>query len=395
MAIFKVITSQDGKSIGHATPKKLEEYLKYMQDENGKTLKDGNGEKISRASAITALNADSDNFSLSCSILAEKMNTCKDYDSLKYKHYVQGFAPEDSELMSEQKCHELGVELAKTFFKDFPVLIVTHCDQKVSGTEDYHWHNHFIVYNCAVTDGHKLNTSRQMLKSQQKFVAEQAKANGLTSDRGLVLLENGELRPSVMPEKITMAERKLRERGQRVLDMSEEELTKRIFNTQKAELRLAIINAKSYTSNLDDYIKYLNDTYGIEVNITRGKLSYLHPERKGSGREWIRGKSLGENYTTEAIENGFKKSGNRSGYLGRNNGAERRLGDFNTERSTAENYGSFEDFKRRISEIRSFYREIFAEYKEPSAKSSTRQGSGDGSPESNENGNIGRTGKHI
>lgn len=392
MAIFKVITSQDGKSIGHATPKKLEEYLKYMQDENGKTLKDGNGEKISRASALTALNADSDNFSLSCSILAEKMNTCKDYDSLKYKHYVQGFAPEDSELMSEQKCHELGVELAKTFFKDFPVLIVTHCDQKVSGTEDYHWHNHFIVYNCSVKDGHKLNTSRKMLDTLHKFVASQAKENGLISDRGLVI-ENGELRRSVMPDKITMAERKIQERGQRILDMSEKELTDRIFITQKAELRLAILNAKKYAANLDDYIKYLNDTYGIVVKNTRGKLSYRHPER--TSREWIRGESLGQKYSTEAIENGFKESENRSGYLGRNTGAKRGLGEFGAERSAAEAYGSFEDFKRRIEEIRKRYREIFAEYNEASAKSSTRQASGGGNVGGNEEGNIGRTGKHI
>ena len=116
MAIFKVVTSPEGKSIGHATPQKLEDYLKFEEDERG--------EKIPRTQAITAINADKDGFTESCEDVAAHFNTCNKYDDLKYKHYVQGFPPEDCGKMTEEECHALGVEAAKTFWGDFPVLIV-------------------------------------------------------------------------------------------------------------------------------------------------------------------------------------------------------------------------------------------------------------------------------
>ena len=298
MAIFKVITSPDGSAIGRATPEKLEDYLKYEENEQG--------ERVPRTDKISALNASPESFSEDCEMISMKFDKCNTYDEVKYRHYVQGFPPEDCSKMTRERCHQLGVEMAKAFWGDFPVLVVTHYNQQVEGTESYHWHNHFLVYNCNVKNGRKINTKHAELWAQMKYVAAQAEANGLTR-KGLIL-ENGRIRESQVEVRAGMQERKIRKRGQAIQSKRN---TQEMFFTQKAELRIAIITALDQTSSYEEFCKFLKDAYGIETKESRGALSFLHPERKNSGRAWIRGASLGDLFTKESILNEFNKRNDR------------------------------------------------------------------------------------
>ena len=296
MAIFKVITSPDGSAIGRATPEKLEDYLKYEENEQG--------ERVSRTDKISALNVSAENFSEDCEMIAMKYNKCNTYDEVKYRHYVQGFPPEDCSKMTRERCHQLGVEMAKAFWGDFPVLVVTHYNQQVEGEDGgYHWHNHFLVYNCNVKNGRKIDRSGDSLWAQKKYVAAQAEAEGLTR-KGLIL-ENGRIRESQAEIKTNMQERKIRKRGQALQNKRN---SQEMFFTQKAELRIAIISALEQTSSYDEFRQFLKDAYGIETKESRGALGFLHPDRKGSGRAWIRGASLGENFTKESIINELKRN---------------------------------------------------------------------------------------
>ena len=299
MAIFKVITSPDGSAIGRATPEKLEDYLKFEENERG--------ERVPRTDKITALNASSESFSEDCEMISMKFDKCNTYDEVKYRHYVQGFPPEDCSKMTRERCHQLGVEMAKAFWGDFPVLVVTHYNQQVEGEDGaYHWHNHFLVYNCNVHNGKKLNPRCSDLWDQKKYVAAQAEANGLTR-KGLIL-ENGRIRESKVEVRAGMQERKIRKRGQAIQNKRD---AQEMFFTQKAELRIAIITALDQTSSYEEFCKFLKDAYGIETKESRGALSFLHPERKNSGRAWIRGASLGDLFTKESIINGFNKRNDR------------------------------------------------------------------------------------
>ena len=299
MAIFKVITSPDGSAIGRATPEKLEDYLKFEENEQG--------ERIARTDKISALNASSESFSEDCEMISMKFDKCNTYDEVKYRHYVQGFPPEDCSKMTRERCHELGVEMAKAFWGDFPVLVVTHYNQQVEGEDRaYHWHNHFLVYNCNVNNGKKLNPRCSDLWAQKKYVAAQAEANGLTR-KGLIL-ENGRIRESQVEVRAGMQERKIRKRGQAIQSKRD---AQEMFFTQKAELRIAIITALDQMSSYEEFCKFLKDAYGIETKENRGALSFLHPERKNSGRAWIRGASLGDLFTKESIINGFNKRNDR------------------------------------------------------------------------------------
>ena len=299
MAIFKVITSPDGSAIGRATPEKLEDYLKFEENEQG--------ERIARTDKISALNASPESFSEDCEMISMKFDKCNTYDEVKYRHYVQGFPPEDCSKMTRERCHQLGVEMAKAFWGDFPVLVVTHYNQQVEGEDGaYHWHNHFLVYNCNIHNGRKIDRSGNSLWEQKKYVAAQAEANGLTR-KGLIL-ENGRIRESQVEVRAGMQERKIRKRGQAIQNTRD---AQEKFFTQKAELRIAIISAIDQTSSYEDFCKFLKDTYGIETKESRGALSFLHPERKNSGRAWIRGASLGDLFTKESIINEFNKRNDR------------------------------------------------------------------------------------
>ena len=307
MAIFKVITSPDGSAIGRATPEKLEDYLKFEENEQG--------ERIPRTDKITALNASSESFSEDCEMISMKFDKCNTYDEVKYRHYVQGFPPEDCSKMTRERCHQLGLEMAKAFWGDFPVLVVTHYNQEVEGEDGaYHWHNHFLVYNCNINNGRKIDRSGNSLWEQKKYVAAQAEANGLTR-KGLIL-ENGRIRESKVEVRAGMQERKIRIRGQAVQSKRD---AQEMFFTQKAELRIAIITALDQTSSYEEFCKFLKDAYGIETKESRGALGFLHPERKGSGRAWIRGASLGDLFTKESILNEFyKRNDGRSDIQGQN-----------------------------------------------------------------------------
>ena len=299
MAIFKVITSPDGSAIGRATPEKLEDYLKYEENEQG--------ERIARTDKISALNASVEGFSEDCEMISMKFDKCNTYDEVKYRHYVQGFPPEDCSKMTRERCHQLGVEMAKAFWGDFPVLVVTHYNQQVEGEDGaYHWHNHFLVYNCNVNNGRKISTKHDDLWAQKKYVAAQAEANALTR-KGLIL-ENGRIRESKVEVRAGMQERKIRKRGQAIQSKRN---AQEMFFTQKAELRIAIITALDQTSSYEEFCKFLKDAYGIETKESRGALSFLHPERKNSGSAWIRGASLGDLFTKENIINGFNKRNDR------------------------------------------------------------------------------------
>lgn len=310
MAIFKAVTRPNGTALGRKSPRRLEEYLKLETDERGRVLRDNHGDPIPRDAMITALNADADDFTFSCQEVFAEFNVNRSRDALQYKHYVQGFPPEDNEKMDRETCHRLGVELARTVWRDFPVLVVSHFDQENDGI--YHWHNHFLVGNCNVRTGRKLCTSAASLQAQKRFVAAQADAHGLAR-RGLIL-EDGRILDSKAAERYATGEYQLAKRLKaRTREMSPEEVRKHNTMTQKAELRLVIREAARKTDSFDAFRDYLKTVYDVDVKLTRGVISYRHPERKENenvrySNGWIRGRSLGADYEKEAILNAIEKS---------------------------------------------------------------------------------------
>lgn len=376
MAIFKVVQTGGGGVAGYATTQKVENYLKYELDEDGNPLVSEDGEPVQRAAFVSAQNASTESFSDDCSALAGLFSTNVRYDCLKYKHYVQGFALADSELMSEEQCHSLGVEAAKTLWSDFPVLVVTHTDQLSDGSEKCHWHNHFIVYNCSVS-GRKLNDNRRTLWCQKRYIAAQADAHGLT--RAGLILYRGKIREGQAVKNETIGEKKLASR-----------LRKQGEATRKAELRLAVKRAAVSCNSYNEFREFLLDTYGVRTKEKNGELLYSHPESTAGRGEWLKATSLGEYATKEAIERGFGKFKNRRNDFRR--GIERRSGG-NTDGHTSSPQYSIEE---RFERIKRLYDEIFASTSSVDGTSSGIGGTDDNTMRTTEHdadGNDGRSEK--
>lgn len=314
MAIYKAITKGSSKiPVGHAQPDKAVKYLLYQSDENGRYPKDDKGDLIPRTEFVTAINADKDNFCADCRELAKEFGVNQTYGDLKYKHYIQGFNPDDSKLLTKEECHRMGVEFAKTFFGDFPVMVVTHFEQEAE-TGGAHWHNHFLVYNCNVHNGRKLDTSGERMKEQKRYIITQALAHGL-SDKEL-RMRDGQLLPSQNPDKVSSAEYYDRKYHQKLLDKEKklhpnERIRQHTYYTQLQELRIVIATARQTAGNDQAaFRRYLQEVYGVKTKIVRGgELSYLHPDRaKTDGTGWVRGRTLGQAYTWKEIQNGTYQS---------------------------------------------------------------------------------------
>lgn len=368
MAIFKAVTRKDGTAIGRKSPKQLEDYLKFQTDEKGRVQYDEQGRPLRRDGIITALNADADNFALSCRETFAQFGVNQKRGSLQYKHYVQGFPPEDNDRMDRETCHRLGVELAQTVWKDFPVLVVSHFDQENNGK--YHWHNHFVVGNCNTQTGRKLCTSRDAMLAQKRFVAAQADANGLAR-KGLIL-QDGKILESQRGERITFGEYQLSKRlEKRAKGMTPEQIREMNTLTEKAELRFAIKIAASQSFTYADFCAYLKNVYDVDVKETRGAISFMHPDRRNRvgtfGHGWIRGRSLGTSYEKEAIIDAIERSPDRG--IGRGAEASAIGGTIGgnaaqvhaVESSDAATHGADESVERFTRFYRELYPDLFGE----------------------------------
>ena len=87
-------------------------------------------------------------------------------------------------------------------------------------------------------------------------------------------------------KKITDREYHARRRGQKKMDKLNREMTaggitprKTKFETQKDFLRSAIEESAASAHSLEEFQKLLTEKYHISLKVSRGRFSYLHPER--------------------------------------------------------------------------------------------------------------------
>lgn len=71
------------------------------------------------------------------------------------------------------------------------------------------------------------------------------------------------------------------------------------YTTIKQQIRDAIDELITEADSFDDLAQKLKEKHGIQVKVSRGACSFVHPERDKP----IRGKSLGRNYERDVIEN--------------------------------------------------------------------------------------------
>ena len=263
MAVIKRIASK-------ATPKKIVRYL---------TQEEKTEEKL-----IGGKDCDPDNIVNDFNMTQELYGKT---GGVKYHHIIQSFSPEDN--ITPEKAHEIGKELAESQFKGFEVFVVTHKDKD-------HIHNHLVVNSVSFENGLKYNASNKSLWDIKRESNRLCERENLKT---LDLYHKAEKR-------ISSAEKRIMDRGQ---------------IPWKDELRQIIDIARERTKDLQSFREFLEKNFEIETRVTKNSISYKHPDHGKA----IRGRSLGDKYNKEELENEFngqEKSIFRDGERGTNFGYE-------------------------------------------------------------------------
>lgn len=201
----------------------------------------------------------------------DEMNTTKElYNKavgISYHHIIQSFKPDEAD---PKKAHAIGLELAKSQFKNHEVLVVTHVDK-------HHIHNHLVINSVSFKNGQKLISNKETLREIKR------ESNRICQREKLSVIK-----APYAKSRYSMAEYKLAEKG---------------IPIWKEQLRAAIDEAKENSKNLVELKEYLKKNFNIEMKIQNKNLSFLHPKMK----KYCRGKKLGFSYTKEEITGYFEK----------------------------------------------------------------------------------------
>lgn len=311
MAILKHIASKN------ADYREAERYLIFQHDEyTQKPILDENGHMLIREEYyLDGINCDPFTFAAECQETNAYFHKNQSYNEIKSHHYIISFDPKDRDEhgLTGELAQQLGVEYAKENFPGHQALVCTHTDGH-NGSGNIHVH---IVINSI----RKYDTEPQPYMEFDRDSKAGYKHH--LSDRYRIYLKQKVMDMCTANELnqvdlLTPAERKISEkeywakrRGQKKLDKHNAELEKKgltprqtTFQTEKQYLRDAIDTVASQAISQEDFSRLLSEKYNITFKVSRGRYSYLHPNRS----KYITGRSLGTLYEEKHLLQIFQEN---------------------------------------------------------------------------------------
>ncbi|MBS6677240.1 MAG: relaxase/mobilization nuclease domain-containing protein [Clostridiales bacterium] len=304
MAILKHITSKNA-DYGEA-----QRYLMFQYDEaTMKPVLDEIGRMIPREEFyLDGINCDPFTFDMECKELNAQYRKNQTFDEIKSHHYILSFDPKDAtdNGLTGERAQQLGIEYARKNFPGHQALVCTHTDgNNKSGNIHVHIvinslrkydveRRNFMERSCDSRAGYKHHLTNNYLTYLKQDVMDLCHREGLHQ---VDLLSPAE-------KKITDREYHARRRGQKKMNELNRKMLadgvtprKTKFETQKDQLRRAIEEASAAVHSLEDFQKVLREKYNISLKVSRGRLSYLHPDRQ----KYITGRNLGSHYEKEYL----------------------------------------------------------------------------------------------
>ena len=311
MAILKHIASKN------ADYGETQRYLMFQYNENTmKPILDENGRLIPREEYyLDGINCDPFTFDMECKELNAQYRKNQTFDEIKSHHYILSFDPKDTEEsgLTGERAQQLGLEYARKNFPGHQALVCTHTDgHNQSGNIHVHIvinslrkhdveRQDFMERSCDSRAGYKHHLTNDYLSYLKQDVMDLCHREQLHQ---VDLLSPAE-------RKVTDREYHAQRRGQKKLDILNRKMTvggitprKTKFETQKDFLRNAIEEAAASARSLEEFQKQLLDNYHISLKISRGRFSYLHPERG----KYITGRNLGTRYEKEYLLSVWEKN---------------------------------------------------------------------------------------
>ena len=311
MAILKHIASKNA-DYGEA-----ERYLIFQHDEyTQKPILDENGHMLIREEYyLDGINCDPFTFAAECQETNAYFHKNQSYNDIKSHHYIISFDPKDRDEhgLTGELAQQLGVEYAKENFPGHQALVCTHTDGH-NGSGNIHVHivinsirkydtnpQPYMEFDRDSKAGYKHHLSDRYRIYLKQKVMDMCTANGLNQVDLLTPAER----------KISEKEYWAKRRGQKKLDKHNAQLEKKgltprqtTFQTEKQYLRDAIDTVTSLAISQEDFSRLLSEKYNITFKVSRGRYSYLHPNRS----KYITGRSLGTLYEEKHLLQIFQEN---------------------------------------------------------------------------------------
>ena len=303
MATFKHISSKNA-DYGAA-----EQYLTFEHDEfTMKPTLDGNGQLVIRDDyRISSLNCGEEDFAIACMRSNLKYGKNQKREDVKSHHYIISFDPRDApdNGLTVDRAQALGEEFCKTHFPGHQALVCTHPD---GHNHSGNIHVHIVINSLRIAEVPLLPymerpaDTREGCKHRCTDAAmEYFKAEVMEMCHRENLYQIDLLHGS--KNRITEREYWAKRKGQAALDKENAflaatgeppKLTK--FETDKEKLRRTIRAALSSAISFEDFSGKLLQQ-GVTVKESRGRLSYLTPDRTKP----ITARKLGDDFDRAAV----------------------------------------------------------------------------------------------
>ena len=303
MATFKHISSKNA-DYGAA-----EAYLTFEHDEfTMKPTLDENGRLIPREDyRISSLNCGGEDFAVACMRANLRYEKNQKREDVKSHHYIISFDPRDGtdNGLTVDRAQELGEQFCKEHFPGHQALVCTHPDGH-NHSGNIHVHiviNSLRIYEVPLLpymdrpadtrEGCKHRCTNAAMEYFKSEVMEMCHREGLYQ----IDLLNGS------KNRITDREYWAQKKGQAALDkqnapMIADGITPRQtkFETNKEKLRQTIRKALATAASFDEFSSLLLRE-GVTVKESRGRLSYLTPDRTKP----ITARKLGDDFDRAAV----------------------------------------------------------------------------------------------
>ena len=303
MAILKHISSKNA-DYGDA-----EKYLTFEHDEfTMKPTLDADGRLIPRADyRISSLNCDGEDFAVACMRSNLRYGKNQKREDVKSHHYIISFDPRDGpdNGLTVDRAQELGEKFCREHFPGHQALICTHPD---GHNHSGNIHVHIVINSLRIEEvpflpymdrpadtkaGCKHRCTDAAMRYFKSEVMEMCHREGLYQ----IDLLNGS------KNRVTDREYWAQKKGQAALDkrnapMIAGGITPRQtkFETNKEKLRQTIRKALATAASFDEFSSLLLRE-GVTVKESRGRLSYLTPDRTKP----ITARKLGDDFDRAAV----------------------------------------------------------------------------------------------
>ncbi len=303
MATFKHISSKNA-DYGAA-----EQYLTFEHDEfTMKPTLDENGQIIPRTGyLISSLNCGEEDFAIACMRSNLKYGKNQKREDVKSHHYIISFDPRDTQDngLTVDRAQQLGEQFCKEHFPGHQALVCTHPD---GHNHSGNIHVHIVINSLRIAEVPLLPymerpaDTREGCKHRCTDAAmEYFKAEVMEMCHRENLYQIDLLNGS--KNRVTEREYWAKRKGQAALDKENashaatgEPPKQTKFETDKEKLRRTIRAALSSSVSFEDFFGKLLQQ-GVTVKESRGRLSYLTPDRTKP----ITARKLGDDFDCAAV----------------------------------------------------------------------------------------------